>query len=78
MNLFKPNDEVRVWSRQHNGRTIWFAYNPKTEKQITFPDQLQLREWLDNYDPGESPHRVKANWGGGQNAHPLHLNMTRR
>lgn len=72
MNFLKSPSDIKVWCRHRNGRTIWYAYNPRTEKQRSFSDQSQLRTWLDNHDPGVPPHRFATYWGGGPNAHPLH------
>jgi hypothetical protein len=74
MNLLKARNEVRVWCRHRNHRTIWHAYDPISNDTLAFKSEEQLRTWLDNYDSGESPHPVRLWNGAGQNTNPLHFN----
>jgi hypothetical protein len=73
MNVLKAQQEVRVWCRHHNNRTIWYAYDPISHETLSFKHEETLRAWLDNYDRGESPHPVRLRNGGGQNSNPLHF-----
>ncbi len=75
MNLLKARNQVHVWSRNRNHRTIWFAYDPISNDTLVFKTEAHLRIWLDNYDCGESPHPVRLWNAGGPNTNPLHFNQ---
>jgi len=76
MTLLKARNEVRVWCRHRNNRTIWHAYDPSRNDTLVFKSEEQLRTWLDNYDSGESPHPVRLWNGAGQNTNPLHFSKS--
>jgi hypothetical protein len=76
MNLLKARNEVRVWCRRRNNRTIWYAYDPNANDTLAFKSEEQLKTWLDDYDRGESPHPVRLWNGAGQNTNPLHFSRS--
>jgi hypothetical protein len=41
-------NELRVWQRDRNGRTLWFAHDPITNRTRSFHAEEDLRSWLDS------------------------------
>jgi hypothetical protein len=73
MNLLRARNDIRVWRRQRHNRTIWFAHDPNQHETLCFQTEAQLKGWLDNYDRGTGPHRVRLWPAGGPNVTPLHF-----
>lgn len=40
-------NDLRIWTRQHNGQLVWYVYDPMTEQSQQFSAESELRAWLE-------------------------------
>ena len=48
MKFLTSGNELRIWQRTSNGRPIWFAHDPITNRTRSFTSEQDVRQWLDN------------------------------
>jgi hypothetical protein len=42
--------ELRIWQKQdRHGGTHWYAYDPLTNKSISFASELEMLRWLEDF-----------------------------
>jgi hypothetical protein len=42
--------ELRIWQKQDRyGRIHWYAYDPLTNKSMSFASELEMLGWLENF-----------------------------
>jgi hypothetical protein len=42
--------ELRIWQKQdRHGRIHWYAYDPLTNKSISFTSELEMLSWLEDF-----------------------------
>lgn len=42
--------ELRIWQKQdRHGRIHWYAYDPLTNKSISFASELEMLRWLEDF-----------------------------
>jgi hypothetical protein len=46
--LLLHDNELRVWQRTYQGRTIWYAHDPLNNRARRFYSEQELRFWLEN------------------------------
>jgi hypothetical protein len=48
MRFLTAERELRIWQTSRNGRQVWHAYDPITNRKRQFVTEDDLRAWLDN------------------------------
>jgi hypothetical protein len=48
MKFLTSGNDLRIWQRTSNGRPIWFAHDPITNRTRSFTSEQDVRQWLDN------------------------------
>jgi hypothetical protein len=42
--------ELRIWQKQdRHGRIHWYAYDPLTNKSLSFASELEMLRWLEDF-----------------------------
>jgi hypothetical protein len=42
--------ELRIWQKQdRHGRIRWYAYDPLTNKSMSFASELEMLSWLEDF-----------------------------
>ena len=39
--------QVRVWTKDTSAGTLWYAYDPTTQRRVSFINEADLRAWLE-------------------------------
>jgi hypothetical protein len=47
VNFLTGEPEIRIWQKTRNGHSVWFAYDPITDKKQRFDSEEAVRQWLE-------------------------------
>jgi hypothetical protein len=47
MKFLTGSNELRIWQRNQNGQSVWFAHDPVTNRTRSFASEQDVRHWLD-------------------------------
>lgn len=46
---FTSRDDVQVWQKKdRHGRYYWQAYDPMTERRVSFASEAEMRIWIEH------------------------------